>query len=155
MPPASAPSPSGVRRTPCWARRWGENVQWGMKAWSGNRRRGDLPMCSAWPQRESRPWVNQCQWSNHEGYSQFLWNRHLVLRARRGANTNWNCLCTCGRVTLYDGRSTDACLQLLCIVYLNLNLETQKIGNMPYFQTGDDGGATIARESWIGNSAWF
>ena len=44
MPPASAPSPSGARRTPCWARRWGENVQWGMKAWSGNRRRGDLPM---------------------------------------------------------------------------------------------------------------
>ena len=23
MPPASAPSPSGVRRTPCWARGWG------------------------------------------------------------------------------------------------------------------------------------
>ena len=44
MPPASAPSPSGVRQTPCWARRWGENVQWGMKAWSGNRRRRDLPM---------------------------------------------------------------------------------------------------------------
>ena len=46
MPPVSAPSPSGARRTPCWARRWGENVQWGMKAWSGNRRRGDLPMTS-------------------------------------------------------------------------------------------------------------
>ena len=45
MPPASAPSHSGARRTPCWARRWGKNVQWGMKAWSGNRRRGDLPMC--------------------------------------------------------------------------------------------------------------
>ena len=44
IPPASAPFPSGARRTPCWARRWGENVQWGMKAWSGNRRRGDLPM---------------------------------------------------------------------------------------------------------------
>ena len=44
MPPASAPSPSGVRRTPCWARRWGQNVQWDMKAWSRNRRRGDLPM---------------------------------------------------------------------------------------------------------------
>ena len=44
MPPASAPSPSGARRTPSWARRWGENVQWGMKAWSGNRHRGDLPM---------------------------------------------------------------------------------------------------------------
>ena len=44
MPPAIAPSPSGARRTPCWARRWGENVQWGMKAWSGNRCRGDLPM---------------------------------------------------------------------------------------------------------------
>ena len=44
MPPASAPSPSGARRTPCWARRWGENVQWGIKAWSGNRRRRDLPM---------------------------------------------------------------------------------------------------------------
>ena len=43
MPPASAPSPSGARRTPCWAR--GGNVQWGMKAWSGNRRRHDLPMC--------------------------------------------------------------------------------------------------------------
>ena len=36
MPPASAPSPSGARRG---------NVQWGMKAWSGNRRRRDLPMC--------------------------------------------------------------------------------------------------------------
>ena len=49
MPPVSAPSPSGARRTTCWARRWGGggvwNVQWGMKAWSGNRRRGDLPMC--------------------------------------------------------------------------------------------------------------
>ena len=44
MPPASAPSPSGARRPPCWARRWGENVQWGMKAWSRNRRRRDLPM---------------------------------------------------------------------------------------------------------------
>ena len=44
MRPASAPSPSGARRTSCWARRWGENVQWGMKAWSGNRRRRDLPM---------------------------------------------------------------------------------------------------------------
>ena len=44
MPPASALSPSGAWRTPCWARRWGENVQWGMKAWSGNRRWGDLPM---------------------------------------------------------------------------------------------------------------
>ena len=44
MPPGSAPSPSGARRTPCWARRWGKNVQWGMKAWSRNRRRCDLPM---------------------------------------------------------------------------------------------------------------
>ena len=44
MLPASAPSPSGAWRTPCWARRWGENVRWGMKAWSGNRSRGDLPM---------------------------------------------------------------------------------------------------------------
>ena len=38
MPPTSAPSPSGARRTPCWARRWGKNVQWSMKAWSRNRR---------------------------------------------------------------------------------------------------------------------
>ena len=44
MPPTSAPSPSGAWRTPCWARRWGENVQWSMKTWSGNRCRGDLPM---------------------------------------------------------------------------------------------------------------
>ena len=44
MPPTSAPSPSGARRTPCWARRWGKNVQWSMKAWSRNRSWGDLPM---------------------------------------------------------------------------------------------------------------
>ena len=44
MAPASSPSPSGAQQNPCWARRWGENVQWGMKAWSRNRRRGDLPM---------------------------------------------------------------------------------------------------------------
>ena len=44
MPPASTPSPSGARQTPCCARRWMENVQWGMKAWSGNHRRRDLPM---------------------------------------------------------------------------------------------------------------
>ena len=44
MPPASAPSPSGARRTPRWARRWGEKGQWGMKAWCGNRHQGDLPM---------------------------------------------------------------------------------------------------------------
>ena len=44
MPPASAPSPSGARRTPRWARRWGEKGQWSMKAWCGNRHQGDLPM---------------------------------------------------------------------------------------------------------------
>ena len=44
MPPTSAPSPCGARRTPSWARRWGKNVQWSMKAWSGKTRRGDLPM---------------------------------------------------------------------------------------------------------------
>ena len=29
MPPASAPSPSGARRTLCWTRRWGDNVKRG------------------------------------------------------------------------------------------------------------------------------
>ena len=65
MPPASAPSPSGARRTTCWARRWGENVQWGMKAWSGNRRRRDLPMsCGILKNSQSRyPRLNSCSYS--------------------------------------------------------------------------------------------
>ena len=54
MPPASAPSPSGARRSPCWARRWGGNVQCDMKACSGNRRRGDLPMVTV---RKPLSWV--------------------------------------------------------------------------------------------------
>ena len=62
MLPASAPSPSGAWRTPCWARRWGENVQWGMKAWSGNRRRGDLPM-----------YKPRCQDSNSTLYMWGMW----------------------------------------------------------------------------------
>ena len=42
MPPTSAPSPCGAWQTP--ARRWGKNVQWGMKGWSGQTRRDDLPI---------------------------------------------------------------------------------------------------------------
>ena len=44
MPPTSDPSTCGARQTPHWARRWGKNVQWSMKAWSGKTRQGDLPM---------------------------------------------------------------------------------------------------------------
>ena len=42
------PLPFRCATDPLQARRWGENVQWGMKAWSGNRRRGDLPMIGLW-----------------------------------------------------------------------------------------------------------
>ena len=39
---------SGLRRTPCWARRWGKNVQWSLEGWSR--------MCSgAWKHGQESP----------------------------------------------------------------------------------------------------
>ena len=80
MPPTREPAAvgdSGVRRTPCWARRWGKIVQWSMKAWSRKPRRGDLPMGSNYSRpilefrhyqgshRVWKTWKNKIFWKSH------------------------------------------------------------------------------------------
>ena len=60
MSPTSAPLPCGARRTPRWARRWGKNVQWSMKAWSAKSRQGYLPMNC--PQCAFRGCLSKYRW---------------------------------------------------------------------------------------------